>query len=165
MLTIEQISTKTDHADAVELVREMAEWAISLSSDTSEAPAFDTLEQETADLTSVYVPPKGCFLLAREDGEPVGCGALTDLGNDVVEVKRMYIRPSQRGKGTGYKLTEALVDHARKTGAKRIILDSYHTMTSAHKIYRAVGFKDIAAPEGFPEAFVDRVVFMEMHID
>ena len=165
MLTINPIATEADHADAVELVREMAEWAISLSPDTSDAPAFDTLEKETADLSAVYVPPKGCFLLAREDGEPVGCVALADRGNDVVEVKRMYMRPSQRGKGTGYKLTEALVSHARDNGAKRIILDSYHMMTSAHKIYRAIGFKDISAPEGFPEAFVDRVVFMEMHID
>ncbi len=37
-------------------------------------------------------------------------------------------------------------------------------MTGAHRIYRSVGFKDVAAPADFPEKFASRVVFMEMKL-
>jgi len=57
-----------------------------------------------------------------------------------------------------------LIDKARNQNTKRIILDSYYTMTSAHKIYRAAGFKDIPAPADFPANFVGRVVFMGMDL-
>ena len=67
------------------------------------------------------------------------------LGHDtpgVVEVKRMYVRLGNRGKGAGMALMRALIDHARGNGVQRIVLDSHDTMQSAHKIYRAAGFRD-----------------------
>lgn len=73
----------------------------------------------------------------------------------------MYVRPDQRGRGTGFKLVQELIEVARAQGRKRIVLDSYHTMTGAHKIYRALGFRDVAAPDGFPEHYLGRVIFME----
>jgi ribosomal protein S18 acetylase RimI-like enzyme len=59
---------------------------------------------------------------------------------------------------------QELVAVARAQGRKRIVLDSYHTMTGAHEIYRAAGFRDVAAPEGFPRHYVGRVIFMEMSL-
>ena len=74
----------------------------------------------------------------------------------------MYVRPDQRGLGVGLNLVQRVVEVARAQGRKRIVLDSYHTMTGAHKIYRAVGFQDVAPPGDFPEKWAGRVVFMEM---
>ena len=74
----------------------------------------------------------------------------------------MYVRPDQRGQGVGLKLVQEVVAVARAGGRKRIVLDSYHTMTGAHKIYRAVGFQDVVPPDGLPEKRLGRVVFMEM---
>ena len=165
MLTIKQISSRDDHDAAAKLVRELTQWSTTLDVDTSSAPTFEDLEDELADLTRVYGPPNGCFLLARDGGQPVGCAALVGRGEDVVEVKRMYVRSGTRGKGVGRKLTEELVARAKNTSAKRIILDSFHTMHTAHRIYRSVGFQDIAAPRNFPAEFTSRVVFMEMPLD
>lgn len=165
MLTIKPISSQNDHDAAVELVRELTQWSIELDPDSSAAPTFEGLDNELTDLSKVYGPPLGCFLLARYNGQPVGCGALIGHGDDVVELKRMYVCPGQRSKGVGLKLTKELVAQAGNTSAKRIILDSYHTMHSAHRIYRAVGFKDVAPPSEFPAEIVDRVVFMEMLLD
>jgi putative acetyltransferase len=81
---------------------------------------------------------------------------------ETVELKRMYVRPDQRGNGVGMALVLALLDEARAQGRRRVILDSYHTMTGAHKIYRAVGFRDVPAPADFPALYLGRVVFMEL---
>ena len=96
---------------------------------------------------------------ATKEGQSV---AFAGHGDDVVELKRMYVNPDQRGKGVGLKLVNELIAYARKLKAKSIVLDSYHTMYSAHRIYRAVGFKEVAAPADFPENLASRVVFMEM---
>jgi GNAT superfamily N-acetyltransferase len=165
MLTIEQVSTPSDIAAVGDLIREFTEWAISLEPTTKDAPTFQNLEAELATLPGAYAPPTGCLLLARNDDHPVGCIAFLARGNDVVEVKRMYVRAESRGLKVGQKLLARLIEQARNQNATQIILDSYYTMTSAHKIYRAAGFKDIPAPADFPAVFVDKVVFMEMNID
>jgi GNAT superfamily N-acetyltransferase len=164
MLTIAQVSTPSDVKAVGELIREFTEWAISLEPSTKDAPTFKNLEAELATLPGAYAPPTGCLLLARNDGHPVGCVAFLARDNDIVEIKRMYVRPAARGMNLGQKLVARLIDEACNQNAKRIILDSYYTMTSAHKIYRAAGFNDMPAPTGFPADLVDKVVFMEMEI-
>lgn len=164
MISINQISTEDDIKAAGQLVRALTTWAISLDPDTADAPTFEDIDAEMASLPGKYAPPTGCFLLAREGRVPVGCVAYLARGNETVELKRMYVDPGQRGKGVGVKLVLALIENARRQGARRIVLDSYHTMHSAHKIYRNLGFKDVSAPQGFPENLVSKVVFMEMDL-
>ncbi len=164
MLTIARISDPTDIADVRDLVLEFTTWAMTLDPG-SNPPTFADLERELAGLPGVYGPPEGCFLLARDAGRPVGCVAYKAHGPGAVELKRMYVRPDQRGKGTGQKLVALLIEQARAQGAGRIVLDSFHTMHSAHAIYRGLGFVDVAAPSGFPADLLDKVVFMEMTLD
>lgn len=164
MLTIAQISAPEDIADTRDLVLEFTTWAMSL--DPGETPpTFSDLESELAGLPGVYAPPGGCFLLARDEGKPAGCAAFKAHGLGTVELKRMYVRPDQRGKGTGQKLVASLIEAARAQGNRRIVLDSFHTMKSAHAIYRSMGFVDVAAPDDFPDRLRDKVIFMEMTLD
>ena len=95
---------------------------------------------------------------------PEGCVAFREKVADTVELKRMNVRPGQRGKGTGLALVQDLVSVARAQGRKRVVLDSYHTMTGAHKIYRAVGFGDVAAPDDLSKLWHGRILFMEMDL-
>ena len=164
MITIEQITSQDDIEATRDLVRALTDWAISLDPDTKDAPTFTSLESELAALPGKFVPPTGRFLLARDEGEAVGCGALINHGDGVVELKRMFVKPDQRGKGTGTRLIEALIDQARALGAQRVILDSYHKMHAAHRIYRQAGFEDVGPRDGFPIEFADRVVFMQMDL-
>jgi putative acetyltransferase len=162
MLKVAQIETSADCRAVKGLVLEFVAWAYTQDPDAQAAPTFTDLEAELDGLPGIYGPPTGSFLLATLDDQPVGCVALREKDRDTVELKRMYVRPGQRGHGVGLKLVQDLVAVARAQGRKRIVLDSYHTMTGAHKIYRAVGFQDVAPPDDFPKTWEGRVVFMEM---
>lgn len=164
MITVQQISTGEDIEAARDLLRTFTSWAMAADPDTEEAPTFDGLEEEIANLPGIYAPPLGCSLLARENGTPVGCVAFAPRGKTVVELKRMFVVPEARGKGVGVQLVETLIEQAYARKAERIVLDSYHTMVDAHHIYRSFGFVDVAAPPEFPEDLVDKVVFMELDL-
>lgn len=162
MITIGQIASPEDCASVKALVLEFVAWGETQDPDAATAPTFHNLEAELDGLPGIYGPPTGCFLLARNAGFPAGCVAFRLIDDDTVELKRMYVRPDQRGNGVGMALVRTLLDAARAQGRRRVILSSYHTMTGAHKIYRAVGFRDVAPPEGFPAHYLGRVVFMEL---
>jgi GNAT superfamily N-acetyltransferase len=162
MITIGQIATPQDCAAVKALVLDFVAWADTQDPDAAVAPTFRNLEAELDGLPGIYGPPTGCFLLARNDGQPAGCVAFRPIDVDTVELKRMYVRPDQRGNGIGLALVRALLDVARAQGRQKVVLDSYHTMTGAHAIYRSVGFRDVEPPADFPAHFLGRVVFMEL---
>ena len=69
-------------------------------------------------------PPNGLFLVARLAGRPVGCGALKRTATDAVDIKRMWVDPSVRGRGLGRTLLRRLVAEARRTDAEVVRLDT-----------------------------------------
>ncbi|MBN1683166.1 GNAT family N-acetyltransferase [Candidatus Bathyarchaeota archaeon] len=48
-------------------------------------------------------PSEGILYILKVDGVTAGMGALRRLDDSVGEIKRMYVRPSYRGKGYGKK--------------------------------------------------------------
>jgi hypothetical protein len=58
-------------------------------------------------------------------------------------------------------LVERVVEEARASGYRRMVLDSHISMKEAHEIYRSQGFKTVGPPADFPEALRPLVVFME----
>src|SRR6266550_84766 len=51
---------------------------------------------------------RGTFLVARDDGRAVGCGAVRLLDSTTAEVKRMYVEPERRGSGVGWAVLASL---------------------------------------------------------
>jgi GNAT superfamily N-acetyltransferase len=100
-----------------------------------------------------FDPPEGAFLVAWQDGEPVGCGGwrilahYTDdgmgesVGEDVAEVKRMYTAPDARGRGVGRAVLKALEASARDAGMRRLILETGHLQPEAIALYEKCGYQ------------------------
>jgi len=87
-----------DSAERIELVRELfVEYSESLGVDL----CFQNFAEELAGLPGEYARPKGRLLLAFDEPELAGCGALRAIDDAVCEMKRVYVREAFRGKGVG----------------------------------------------------------------
>lgn len=83
------------------------------------------------------------FLVARRDGEIIGCVALVDAGDGTAEIKRMFVDPQARGLKVGRRLMEALEDLAREKGLSAIRLEAGISQPEALGLYRAFGYREI----------------------
>jgi ribosomal protein S18 acetylase RimI-like enzyme len=59
-------------------------------------------------------------------------------------MKRLYVRPSFRGKCFGKKLCHGIILKGKQLGYREMLLDTLSTMTGAQALYRAHGFKETA---------------------
>ena len=100
----------------VEIVRELfREYERPLAVDL----CFQGFEDELATLPRRYAPPRGRLLIAWDGDEVGGCVALRPLGDALCEMKRLYLRPSLRGKGVGRALAMRVIDEASASAIAR----------------------------------------------
>lgn len=130
------VETKRDIEDAARLV---AEYAESLGFDLS----FQDFDAEIADLSGHYAPPENCLLLARVEGQAVGCIAMKRFDDGACEMKRLYVRAEHRGRGIGRALCEAVIAAARQAGYKHMRLDTVLPRDAAMGLYYSLGFENI----------------------
>lgn len=98
------------------------------------------------------VPPRGAFLVARVDGEPVACGALKGIGGGTASLKRMWVAEGARGLGLGRRMLEALEGEARALGFRRVRLETNRALVEAIALYRSAGYREVAAFNDDPYA-------------
>ncbi len=106
-----------------------------------------------------YGPPDGVLLLARDADLPLGCVGSKRLDDESCEMKRMFVAPVARGRGTGRVLADAVVERARAAGYRRMYLDTSARQTEAIALYRSLGFVEVAAYYDVPEAMRGWLVF------
>lgn len=166
MVEIVQVSTDKQKDELRTLLREFVAWTKTFSKkETETAPTFAEFEQELTNLPGKFAPEKGGgFYLAYVGDKLAGCGALLKVNDTTGEVKRMYVRPQYRGQKIGWQLIQHILQQARAFKYEKIILSSHITMKKAHSIYHAIGFKNVLAPDNFPEELKPLVVFMEMRL-
>jgi GNAT superfamily N-acetyltransferase len=104
---------------------------------------FQGFEREFAELPGAYAPPRGALLIARAPEGIVGCVALRPLEESICELKRLYVRPTQRGSGLGRQLVQAIVTRGRELGYERMRLDTGPWMKAAQALYTEAGFREI----------------------
>jgi putative acetyltransferase len=119
---------------------------------------FQSFDEELASLPGKYAPPSGLLLLVVEDGRPVGCGALRDLGEGICELKRIYVRPEARRRGLARMISEKLIEFGRAAGYKVARLDTLMRLKGAVPLYEQLGFTEIPAYNFNPEP---DIVYME----
>ena len=95
--------------------------------------------------------------------EAIGCGALLRDPRGWGEVKRMYVRPDQRGRGIGRRVLAELEAIARGAGLPLLRLETGIHNTEALALYRRAGFVERTA---FGDYAPDPLsVFMEKRVD
>lgn len=154
---------RIEQAESPEFIRIVRELFVEYSESVGVGFCFPGFTQELAQLPGEYAGPWGRLFLAFDDkdGEVAGCGALRRSDAQTCEMKRFYVRPAWRGKGLGRELIHVLIGAAREIGYARMRLDTLPSMTTAIKLYRALGFREIAPYWANP---VQSAVFFELKL-
>ncbi|HEX6444529.1 MAG TPA: helix-turn-helix domain-containing GNAT family N-acetyltransferase [Streptosporangiales bacterium] len=87
--------------------------------------------------------PAGMLLVARLDGEPVGCAGMLYLEDGSCYVKRMWVAPQARGIGLARRFLAELEAHAAARGAGTVRLETHRALTEAIRLYRGAGYVEV----------------------
>lgn len=135
----------------------------------AETPLQDEVRELIAELNEVLLeltPPEFCFhmtaeqmaaadttvFIARDGGKAVACGALRRHDDGVGEVKRMYTRPSYRGRRIGAGIVERIETLARDEGLNRLVLETGDRHPAAWAVYEKAGFTRCGAVLDYPDS-------------
>jgi GNAT superfamily N-acetyltransferase len=79
-------------------------------------------------------------IVAYENEKAVGCGAIKEYSPGIMEVKRMYTSPEERGKGYATKILEELEKWAAELSCKKCILETGKKQPDAIELYKKNGY-------------------------
>ena len=99
---------------------------------------------------------RGAFLVARQDGVAVGCGAVRRISPTTAEIKRMFVTSSARGGGVGGRILAELEAWARSAGMTRLVLEAGDRQEEAIRLYERSGFVAIPCFGEYAEASLSR---------
>ncbi len=123
--------TRTDasHPDFMELVRQ-------LDAELTErdGPEHSFYAQFNKTNTIKYV------VLYYEDGKAVSCGAIRELEEGIMEVKRMFTLPEYRGRGIAAKVLAELEQWAAELSSHTCRLETGKKQPEAIRLYEKNGY-------------------------
>jgi GNAT superfamily N-acetyltransferase len=96
----------------------------------------------------------GGYLVATRDGDVAGGVGVASYDARTCEMNRLWLREPYRGDGAGRVLATASLDHARRLGFERMVLDVVPYRTAAIALYRSLGFEPVEAIHDYPFAML-----------
>ncbi|MGX7149888.1 GNAT family N-acetyltransferase [Enterococcus ureasiticus] len=84
-----------------------------------------------------------CAVVAYEEGKAVGCGCWKLLDEQTPEIKRMYVKQTNRGNGAAGKIMQALESDMLEKGYQQAVLETGKEMVGAIRFYERHGYRII----------------------
>ena len=82
-------------------------------------------------------------VVAYSDGKAVGCGAFKKYVEETVEIKRMFVRPENRGQSIGVEVLNELEKWANEEGFNFAVLETGKKQPEAIRLYQKSGYETI----------------------
>ena len=121
--------TDSDNPDFIELVKHLdADLAIRDGADHSFYSQFNKIDKIKH------------AVVAYENSEPLGCGAIKEYNPTSMEVKRMYTSPNSRGQGIATIILKELEAWANEMGYKSCVLETGKKQPEAIALYKKNGY-------------------------
>lgn len=134
-----------------------------------ESPLQDDVRMLIGELNAALLeltPPEFCFhmtveematpqtavFVARDNGEAVACGALKRHPGGIGEVKRMYTRPSHRGRKIGLAIMSRIEALARAEAMRELVLETGDRHPAAWAVYERSGFSRCGPVLDYPDS-------------
>ena len=129
---IKLIRTDSENLDFIALVKELdADLAIRDGDEQAFYAQFNKIDKIK------YV------VVAYENDQPVGCGAIKEYSPIAMEIKRMYTSPACRGKGVATKVLTELERWTAELSYKKCLLETGIKQPEAIGLYKKIGYKPI----------------------
>ena len=98
-----------------------------------------TKNQDLNDISTTYAD--GIFLVAWQNNQIVGTGALLPISNDTAEIVRMSVVANMRRKGIGKMILQKICERAKVDGYKRLVVETTETWNEVIEFYKQFGFQ------------------------
>ena len=82
-------------------------------------------------------------VVAYENEKAVGCGAFKEYEEGTAEIKRMFVRPANRGRGIAGNILNELETWAKELNYAEAILETGVKQPEAIRLYRKSGYEII----------------------
>jgi GNAT superfamily N-acetyltransferase len=112
---------------------------------------FDPIKSNPASDEDL-IPPRGYLVVARFDGDPVGCGVLKRTNPTTGEIKRMWTASYARRRGVARRILHTLETIAREAGLTVLRLETNRALAEAQALYRKDGYIEVDAFNDEPYA-------------
>jgi len=112
----------------------------------------------------VFDRPGATWLVAYEDGRPVGCGGLWSPAPGAGEIKRLFVAGAARGRGYGRALLRDLERRAAAAGLREIRLLTAEALGEASALYEAEGYvlvERVTVPDGPVELEFSKLLLVD----
>lgn len=108
-------------------------------------------ESSDVDLTDVerYYDARGGRLeiIEADGGEALGVVGWRAAGDGVIELKKLYLVPTARGRGLGRLAVARVTAAARVAGATAVVLETARALAEANRLYLRSGFVPVHGAE------------------
>jgi putative acetyltransferase len=132
MFSTKLLRTSSDHPDFSQLVRK-------LNADLS--ARYGEVQKQYDQYNNVDAIDTVVVLYV--DTIPIGCGCFKKYSTDTVEIKRMFVEPSFRGKGLSKIILQELEKWAAEKGYKKAVLETAKKQPEAIGLYTTLGYERI----------------------
>ncbi len=124
------VRTNADNPDFIEFVKELdADLVIRDGHEHSFYAQFNKIDKIKF------------VVIAYENDQPVGCGAMKEYSLNTMEIKRMYTSPASRGKGIATKVLTELEIWAAELSFEKCLLETGLKQPEAIGLYKKNGFR------------------------
>lgn len=106
-------------------------------------------QPDLLNITHEYIDKGGKFWIATDDGKLIGTIGFMPYGTETAVLKKFFVYENYQGAPyhIGRKLYGRLLDFAKKSGYKTILLDTPRNTERAHKFYEKAGFVKVSEEE------------------
>lgn len=153
--------TESDDAVIAEIIR------TNLEKFHLDIPGTVYFDPELDHLNKYYtmLPGKRSYFIMTDARGKIlgGCGlAEFDGFEDCAELQKLYLTDAAKGKGISKYLVQIIEDFAKKSGYKRMYLETHTNLEIAIRLYERVGFRQIGRPESVQHSTMNRFYLKEL---
>jgi ribosomal protein S18 acetylase RimI-like enzyme len=116
---------------------------------------YEKADDKQLDHPEEIIANGGEIHVALIDSTVIGTAALIPLGNDRIELAKVCVAASTKGRGVGRALTVHSLERAAARGYRTVFLTTSSKLVAAIQLYESIGFRRVPVPAWSPYATAD----------